>query len=145
MMRFICCDSGRISLPINCKINFQVLSSAMRKHIPFSDFPTFSINPLKTSPEYTQAWVYGKCMLWRNQTVLNGLKLYGHTPSKLISSGPILFFIAILQCMPLNKYAVNFQWMNFQEIGLLIVYNEKYLQVWFSINFLLTEWVIRMT
>ena len=36
--------------------------------------------------------------------------------------------------------------MNFQEIGLLIiVYNEKYLQVWFSINFLLTEWVIRMT
>ena len=31
-------------------------------------------NPLKTSPVYTQAGVYGKCMLQQNQVVVNRLK-----------------------------------------------------------------------
>ena len=31
------------------------------------------LNPLKTSPEYTRAGVYGKCMLKENQIVFNGL------------------------------------------------------------------------
>ena len=34
----------------------------------------FHVNPLKTSPEYTLAGVYGKCVLEQNQTILNGLK-----------------------------------------------------------------------
>ena len=33
------------------------------------------INPLKTSPEYTRAGVYGKCVLKENQIVFNGLKI----------------------------------------------------------------------
>ena len=32
-------------------------------------------NPLKTSPEYTQAGVYEKCVLKENQIVFNGLRL----------------------------------------------------------------------
>ena len=32
-----------------------------------------SFNPLETSPEYTLAGVYGKCLLWQNQIVFNGL------------------------------------------------------------------------
>ena len=31
------------------------------------------VNPLKTSPEYTQAGIYGKCMLKQSQIVFNGL------------------------------------------------------------------------
>ena len=33
-------------------------------------------NPLKTSPEYTWAGVYGKCVLKQNQIVLNGLIMF---------------------------------------------------------------------
>ena len=36
----------------------------------------WSFNPLKTSPEYTRAGVYGKCVLKPNQIVFNGLKTY---------------------------------------------------------------------
>ena len=32
-----------------------------------------SVNPLKTSPEYTRAGVYGKCVLLQNQIVFNRL------------------------------------------------------------------------
>ena len=39
---------------------------------PYGTFNT-SVNPLKTSPEYTQAGVYGKCVLYQNQIVFNGL------------------------------------------------------------------------
>ena len=35
-----------------------------------------TFNPLKTSPEYTRAGVYGKCVLKQNQIVFNGLKGY---------------------------------------------------------------------
>ena len=35
------------------------------------------INPLKTSPEYTRAGVNGKCVLWQNQIVFNGLMEFG--------------------------------------------------------------------
>ena len=31
-------------------------------------------NPLKTSPEYTRAGVYGKCMFKQNENVFNGLR-----------------------------------------------------------------------
>ena len=34
-----------------------------------------NLNPLKTSPEYTRAGVYGKCVLWQNQIIFNGLIL----------------------------------------------------------------------
>ena len=34
-----------------------------------------TVNPLKTSPEYTRAGVYGKCVLKENQIVFNGLTL----------------------------------------------------------------------
>ena len=30
-------------------------------------------NPLKTSPKYTRAAVYGKCVLQQNQIIFNGL------------------------------------------------------------------------
>ena len=33
-------------------------------------------NPLKTSPEYTRAGVYGKCVLYQNQIVFNRLIAY---------------------------------------------------------------------
>ena len=36
--------------------------------------PIVNFNPLKTSPEYTWAGVYGKCMLKENQIVFNGLR-----------------------------------------------------------------------
>ena len=32
-------------------------------------------NPLETSPEYTWAGVYGKCVLKQNQIIFNGLTL----------------------------------------------------------------------
>ena len=38
----------------------------------FYDWTLF-ISPLKTSPEYTRAGVYGKCMLKQNQIVFTGL------------------------------------------------------------------------
>ena len=34
------------------------------------------INPLKTSPKYTRAGFYGKCVLLQNQIIFNGLKTY---------------------------------------------------------------------
>ena len=37
--------------------------------------PVILFDPLKTSPKYTRAWVYRKCMLWQNQIILNMLRL----------------------------------------------------------------------
>ena len=36
----------------------------------------FLFNPLKTSPEYTRVGVYGKCVLYQNQIVFNGLIVF---------------------------------------------------------------------
>ena len=33
-----------------------------------------NINSLRTSPEYTRPGIYGKCVLWQNQIIFNGLK-----------------------------------------------------------------------
>ena len=36
------------------------------------------VNPLKISPEYSHAKVYGKCMLQLKQIVLNGLSMWAN-------------------------------------------------------------------
>ena len=42
------------------------------------------INPLKTSPEYTRAGVYGKFVLQQIQIILNGLKSELSHPCKIL-------------------------------------------------------------
>ena len=42
------------------------------------------LNTLKTSPKYTQAGVYGKCVLSQNQIVFNGLKFRTENEKQLM-------------------------------------------------------------
>ena len=55
------------------------------------------INPLRTSPEYTRAGVYGNCVLEQNQIVFNGLifiwkTVWYHILSFVITSSMPLYF-----------------------------------------------------
>ena len=59
----------RLSLP-------KAIKSASIAFFPVNHFTklVLLLNPLKTSSEYTQAGVYGRCVLLQNQIVFDGLK-----------------------------------------------------------------------
>ena len=50
----------------------------------------YIINPLKTSPEYTRAGVYEKCLLWPNQILFNGFNYFMQEASSSCISSSML-------------------------------------------------------
>ena len=63
-----------------------------------------SVNPLKTSPECTQAGVHGKCMLWQNQITFNGLNGDYALLALSVSQQNIVLFRAKLEEVKTVKY-----------------------------------------
>ena len=64
-------------LPVNVKLTGGFLYKAIwhtdQKHKIM--IKHYILNPLKTSPKYTQAGVYGECVLKQNLPIFNGLIL----------------------------------------------------------------------
>ena len=57
-----------------------------------------SINPLKTSPEYTQAGVYGKCVFKQNQIIFNGLRLVLLERKEIMHAYNLVLFLHVAWC-----------------------------------------------